>query len=94
MDHIRIPAADHISGEAVGTPSVLAFLQARFQGAPFVSSCPEIEAEPLLPQVPPITTSASPAPVLPEAPIPALLAVAGLAAGAVALRRHRRGLPA
>lgn len=89
VDHIRIPAADHVSGEAIAAPSVLAFLQARFQGTAFVSACQEIAAEPPLSQIPSITTPATPNRVLPEAPAPVLLGVAGLAAGALVLRRRR-----
>ena len=50
---------DHISGEAAGAPAVLAFLQARFNGAPFVSTCPAILAAPAVPQIPPITMGAT-----------------------------------
>jgi len=90
VDHIVIPAADHISGEAIATPSVVSFVQARFNGVPFVSDCPVIMATPLLPQVPSITNpgSSSPAANLPEAPAAALLGVVGLAAGALVLRRR------
>lgn len=93
VQHVVI-AGDHISGEAIATPAVVSFIQARLNAVPFVSDCAAILATPLLPQVPPITNpgSSSPAANLPEAPAAALLGVVGLAAGALVLRRRGTAL--
>ena len=90
VDHLELPAGDHVSGEGAGAPAGIAWLADRFAGMKPPSTCAVTNAEPVPPELP---TIAAPAPAadLPEAPLALLIPLVGAAAVAVRRRRSLRG---